>query len=99
MKELITYDVAVKAFGKEPELALDGERAAFLGVWGLLIAEFESAVLDGQRRNRQMREERAKERTKRRYALIREYEGKGMGTRVAWERAMVEVPRIPEEII
>lgn len=43
---MITYDVAVKAFGSEPNLNSDLERAAFFAVWVFLIEEFNKALED-----------------------------------------------------
>lgn len=42
---IITYDLAVKAFGCEPDLNDDCERAAFFAVWAMVEAELGMAMM------------------------------------------------------
>lgn len=48
----ITYEMAAKAYGHEPFINLDPERAAFFAVWAFLAAEWADAMLaEIERRN------------------------------------------------
>lgn len=41
----VTYEVACQAFGCEPNLTNDRDRASFFAVWAMLRVEFADAVV------------------------------------------------------
>lgn len=51
----VTYDIAVKAFGQDPDLCDDVARAAFFSVWALLKCEFADAMVEALRRQKELR--------------------------------------------
>lgn len=46
----ITYEMTVRAFGGEPNLNNDAERAAFFAVWALLCREWAEAIIGEEHR-------------------------------------------------